>query len=260
MIRRIYKQHQNGLFYDTGTGVKANGKTCKVKRQTTRGVDISELKQGTVIIKNSNMKNLKTAQSSAPAIGFNEGVYGDMRSHRMETGGVAMQRRTVEITITNAHASNSEEVIIGDPHSLGALKLGKSFPYAPSADITITGTYGANTRAMLADLPKSTNLRCHGFNIQSFTSAGVANSAFFSNSSFRVLEADYANQSLKDEAVPLQDLVKGNTFQLVLRDDASWRFTFSPNTGLVFNMPPATKITFTTTLVSVGEAKGQVRV
>lgn len=258
ILKRIYAQSENGMFLDTGKALNAAGKAVTVGKQTNLPVPKSKLKQGTVIMKNQNFQNMKSIQN--PTIGLGESTGGQLGSFRDEFASTASQRTTIEIEISNASADNTEEVIIGDGFQLAALKLGKSLPYAPSNDITITGTYGAVTESVLKDIPKSTEMRFHGFNIQSFDNSGTANQNFFGNNSFRTLEANLANKSLIDEPVPLQDLIKNNSFQVFLRDDPNWRFSLSGYTGLLFRMPPATKIKFITTVVSFGVVRGMKQV
>jgi len=126
------------------------------------------------------------------------------------------------------------------------LKLG-----AIPGTVTVSGTFGANTAAFFTQITKGKAVRLKEIWLQSATTAGISNEAFFNNGYIRQSYASVANNTLVNNLIPLVSQVHPNTFQTSIREIKDFRALIDDLSGFEIFLPASTQITIVFYVASI---------
>ena len=144
-----------------------------------------------------------------------------------------------QISLNNTDAMPANFTIFdGDSLVSTYLKLG-----AIPGTVQINGTFGVNTASFFKTITDSKTVRLREIWLQSFTTGGTANEAFFRNGYIRQSYASVANNTLINELIPLVTQVHPYTFQTSIREIKSFRALIDNCSGFEIFLPALTALT-----------------
>lgn len=188
------------------------------------------------VVKNAN--NMASNTNMPFAVLQAENVYGTPTVARAETPAINTDLVIWQISLNNT-AGAAAEFTIFDGFGLVAAKLGLS---AIPGTVTVGGTFGTSTAAFLKTITQSKAVRLHQLWMQSSTTAGVLNEAFFNTGFIRQSYGSIANNSAVDDLIPTVNQVHQDTFQTSIREWKNFRVLVDACTAFHISLPASTAV------------------
>jgi hypothetical protein len=197
---------------------------------------------------NPTMQNQNNYQNQSPAaVGMAETASGRMVSYRSEADtGVSSAgvRRPLRFVISST-AAGPTVLYLGDGSGLVRAK-DKNFNIGIPANVTVGGTYDANTHGLFESLTKSAGLDLHGIHIAGYDAATNAEDAtIFDEGKITLMSVGADFQNLSEVVLPLADLLSAGDFRSNIREDASFRFKAGAMSAVKVDIPAGAKMVIT---------------
>lgn len=186
----------------------------------------------------TNNFNKAMATNLPTGVLISENVYGAPQTARAETPAINTNIIIWQISLNNT-AGAAAEFMIFDGFGLCAAKLGLS---AIPGTVTVGGTFGTSTAANFKTITQSKSVRLHQLWMQSSTTAGVLNEAFFNTGFIRQSYASIANNSIVDDLIPTVNQVHQDTYQTSIREWKDFRVLIDACTGFHISLPASTAV------------------
>lgn len=252
-LRRVLKEVGPGQYQQMPEMQSMEGRVVAAPitdRRILTAADLPAAPSEFFIHQQSTMTPITQAQAAmSPTIGVAETAQGGTVAYRNEapTGvNSSSVRRPLRFTIINAGAA-AVNVPLGDGAGLVALKQNKAgtFPAVLPANVTVTGTYGAQSYAAFQRLTQSAILDLHGLHLAAYDDANSEDPTVFDEGDIILQSVSPDFQNINEIVLPLSDLLGSGDFRPNIREDSSFRFKAGPLTAINVLIPAGTKLVMT---------------
>lgn len=116
--------------------------------------------------------------------------------------------------------------------------------------VTVSGTFGSSTLSQLQTITKDKAVRLKEIWLQSATTGGVLNEAFFNSGYIKQCYASIAANTVVNDLIPVVNQVHQNTYQTSIREMKGFKILIDNLTGFELLLPALTQITIAFYIVS----------
>lgn len=249
---RIYQDLGNGQAIQTDFVKTADGRTLQVPANKLEGtVPISRVPARCPVVKpdsvNSQMQNSMNIQGN-PAIVTTEDATGNLLLSRAETGRLNGATKVISFSISNTEATGGpDSILVGDGNGMLALAAtyGGLGITSLRAGIIFDGNWGTATGTQLKQMTSNNALDLHKLHLIGYDTSGNPDPSVFTGGFLKMARATWNGDAAQSVDVPLQMLIKPNTYQDHIREMDGFRFTLDSMSALVFKLAIGKRIDVT---------------
>lgn len=259
---RVYKNLGDGTAVQADTIMMASGEFVPAPATNKEIIPIQKVPKVCPCVPVNQINNPSNSNSmtglnfSNPGVIITEKANGQVSSARNETASANANIEVISFSISNTEAAGGPDLVcIGDGN--GLLNLAGAYggvgPFSTRAGIVFDGNWGPNFDTIFAGLTKSNPIDVHKLHLVGYDTAGNNDASVFVGGFIKEARASFSGNSATVSDIPLQQLLKTDSYNAFVRETDNFRMTIDGMAGLIFKLAIGKRIDVTMTISAANE-------